>query len=177
MKTYFFILTTLIVCHSCVLNNKQPFEIKKAYIYPNSDNNFVLGKNICYYALADSFGRIIEQEAIREEDCITQKIIIDNNNLKIIQDSTNRYYLYAEKVFKINRILIDSLSCDFFNFDNLELSWDLDTDIYKKDNYVLIRSSDLRWCGLANQYRFMQLFDLKNMLCYEFFVNYYSCIP
>jgi hypothetical protein len=151
--------------------------VGKKYIYPNSEENFLLGKNICYYALADSLEEIVEPEVIREEDYITQRIMIDNKNLKIIQDSTNRHYLYSEKVFKINRISIDSLSGDFFNFDNLEISWDLGTDIYKRDQYVLMRSSDLRWCGSANQYRFMQFFDLNNMECYEFFVNYYSCLP
>jgi hypothetical protein len=115
------------------------YAVAGGYIYPNSEEDFLLGKNICYYALADSSGEIVEQEVIREEDYITQKIMIDNKNLKIIQDSINRYYLYAEKAFKINRILIDSLSGDFFNFDNLELSWDLGTDIYKKDKYVLMR--------------------------------------
>ena len=180
MKTYFLILTVLytIVCNSCISkNNRQTFVFEKTYIYPTSEEDFLLDKNICYYALAESLEEIVKPEVIREEDYITQRIKIDNENLKILQDSTDRYYLYAEKAFKINRILIDSLSGDFFNFDNIELSWDLGTEIYEKDRYVLMRSSDLRWCGLANQYRFIQFFDLKNMECYEFFVNYYSCIP
>jgi hypothetical protein len=182
MKTYLFVLIILYTTfffHSCICeNNKQVLGVEKTYIYPNSEKDFLLGKNICYYALADSFGEVIDpNKVIREEDYITQKIMIDDRNLQIVQDSTNRYYLYDEQPFKINRILIDSLSGNFFNFDNLELSWDLGTSIYKKNKSVLMISSDLRWCGLANQYRFIQFFDLKNMVCYEFFVNYYSCLP
>jgi hypothetical protein len=157
-------------------SNIQTKSIEIIYIYHNSKNDFLLGKDICYYALADSLDEIINSEVIREEDYITQKMMIDDKNLEIVQDSSIRYYLYNNQTFRIKRILIDSLLSDFFNFDDRVLSWDLGTNIYKKDKYVLMRSSDLRWCGLANQYKFIQFFDLENMQCYEFFVNYYSCI-
>ncbi|MFA5541608.1 MAG: hypothetical protein WC984_08045 [Bacteroidales bacterium] len=179
MKTYLYIIVILYALFNCSCinkNKKQITQVDIKYIQPNSNDDFLLGKNICYYTLPDSNGFInVENEVIRVESIIEQKISIDDEFLTLKQDSISRYYLYGEKEFKINRILIDSLSSDFFNFNTIELSWDIATDIYKKDKFVLIRSSDIRWCGLASQYSFIQFFDLYNMICYEFFINNNLC--
>ena len=148
-----------------------------------NSEQFLAGRNVCSLALAADFREIkppMVPWATDTADPFSESYLIDGKKLKIIQplkrfdfpDSFRRYS-YDGKAIKVIRILFDSLR---FNFNNIALDYgDVPKDVFQKDTHVLLRNEPMGWSGSANTYRFIQLFDFKKLICYEFFVNYYAC--
>lgn len=87
---------------------------------------------------------------------------------------SNRRYLYDGKEITTTRVLFDSLN---FDFNNITFDYgNSPQNIFQNESWILLRNQPVAWNGLANRYRFVQLFDLKKMICYEFFVDYYKCL-
>jgi hypothetical protein len=142
------------------------------------------GSNICDLVLANDFKEIkpsMISWATDLDDPYSESYIINNDSLKIWQPlkrfdlpDSNRRYFYKGKAIRTVRVLIDSLE---FNFNNISIDYGYEPrDIYQNGSYVLLRNEPVSWCGTANRFRFMQLFDLNDLVCYEFFADYYACL-
>lgn len=149
-----------------------------------SSKQFLADRNICDMALANNFKAIKPQMvpwATDPKDPYSESYFIDGKKLTILQPlkrfdlpDSNRRYFYDGKEIKTVRVLFDSLK---FNFTNITFDYgDSPQNIFQNENSILLRNEPVDWTGLANKYRFIQLFDLRKMICYEFFVNYYTCL-
>lgn len=149
-----------------------------------SQKQFFADKNICDIALANNFKEIKPQMvpwATDPNDPYSESYFIEGKKLTILQplkrfdipDSIRRYF-YDGKEIKTIRVLSDSLE---FDFNNITIDYDYSPqNIFQNGSCILLRNEPVDWTGSTNQYRFIQLFDLKKMICYEFFVNYYACL-
>jgi hypothetical protein len=161
--------------------------LPKATAFPKTDTvnveQLFIDTNICNFVLANDFKEIkpsMISWAEDPNDPYSESYIINNGRLKIWQPlkrldlpDSNRRYFYADKPIRSVRVLIDSLK---FNFNNISLDYGYESkNIFQQGNFVLLRNEPVTWNGLANRYRFIQLFDLKKLICYEFFANYYGC--
>jgi|GEM_PF-472752 len=117
-------------------------------------------------------------------DLYLEGVYIDNKLLKIYQPykidtishpekTKNRLYIYNGKRIRTTRIIIDSLK---FYFDDVFFQLD-SPEIYRKDSFIIWMDQPAGWCGLANQYEFIAIFDLKRLRCYETLINLYSICP
>ena len=151
-----------------------------------SVKQFLNGGQLCHVALAKGFHEIkpeMEAWATNPIDTFVESYIINGKRLTIsqplkrpeyFQDSA-RHYTYDMKTFKTIRVLIDSLP---FNFNDVTFDYGgFPLNVFQNDTAVLFKNQPLGWCGLANRYKFIQLFDLRKMICFEMFVDEYSCLP
>ncbi len=140
--------------------------------------------SLCDLTLAKGFDTIHPQIipwATDTANPYTESYIIDGKRLMIIQTlkqteskDSLRLYFFNNKKLKTIRLINDSLD---FNFNEVILDYgDKSKNIFKKGSQILLCNEPTTWTGLANQYRFIQLFDLNSYTCYECFANYYSCL-
>lgn len=145
---------------------------------------FLGNKNICSIVLADSFQEIkpmMVPWATDTSDLYSESYFINGIKLKILQPlkrfdlpDSNRRYIYGDRNIKVVRVLFDSLKFDF-NTVSIDYGYS-PKNVFQNKNYVLLRNEPVSWSGLANQYCFVQLFDLQKFVCYEFFANYDACL-
>lgn len=149
-----------------------------------SSTQFLADRNICDVALAKNFKAIKPQMvpwATDPKDPYSESYFIDGKKLTILQPlkrfdlpDSNRRYFYDDKEIKTVRVLFDSLK---FNFNTVSFDYGYSPqNVYQNKDFVILRNESADWSGLIGQYRFIQLFDFKKLVCYEFFVNYYACL-
>ena len=149
-----------------------------------SSKQFLAGRNICEVAIANNFKEIkppMVPWATDLKDPYSESYFIDGKKLTILQPlkrfdlpDSNRRYFYDGKEIKTVRVLFDSLK---FNFNSVTFDYGYSPqNIFRNKNSILLRNEPADWSGLIGQYRFIQLFDLRKMICYDFFVNYYACL-
>jgi len=146
-------------------------------------DKFFSTESICDFAVARNY-RVIAPQIIAwatdSADLTAESYIINGKRLTIfqplkrfdIQDSARRYS-YGKSAIRTVRVIIDTLN---FNFNNIAFDYGtIPKNVFQKGNFILLRNEPTDWSGLANRYSFIQLFDLTKLVCYEFFVDYYSC--
>ncbi|CAN5685598.1 hypothetical protein BH10BAC3_BH10BAC3_38800 [soil metagenome] len=149
-----------------------------------SSQEFLADKNLCGIVLANGFKEIRPQMvpwATDTSDPYSETYLIDGMKLKILQPlkrfdlpDSNRVYFYDGRLLNVVRVLFDSLK---FNFNNVTIDYGYSAkNVFQNAKYVLLRNEPVAWSGLANRYRFIQLFDFKKAICYELFVDYYACL-
>jgi len=165
-------------CNNPSNNNNNSFLVDTL-----NSRQFLGDSNICSLALASSFKEIKPQMiswATDSKDPYSESYLINGKKLTILQPlkrfdmpDSNRRYFYDEKPIKTIRVLFDSLR---FNFNDVTFDYGYSPEnVFQNGNYLLLRNEPVAWCGLANRYSFIQLFDLDKLICYEFFVDYYAC--
>lgn len=149
----------------------------------NNLQNILFEKDICYFAKHENFKKIAPEKIWHREE-LTNTLIegfILPDSLQIFQaeergkdNSIERWYKYKNKILKTTRIKIDSLN---FDFNTILIDYTASEEVYQKDNLILLINQPMGWSGLSNKFRFVQLFDLTDKKCYEFWVDIYSCDP
>lgn len=149
----------------------------------NADNlqDFLFEKDICYFAKHEDF-RKISPEKIWYRDEFTNTLIegfILPDSLQIFQseetkkdNSIKRWYKYKHSILETTRIKVDSLN---FDFNTISIDYAASEEVYQKDNFLLLINQPMGWSGLSNKFRFIQLFDLSDKKCYEFWIDINSC--
>ena len=88
--------------------------------------------------------------------------------VRVIRDSIDFFD------FNLEKPIIEKIAIEPFYFDSIFIDYGYSSEnVYQKGEFITLINAPSDWCGLANQYRFVQFFDLKNMVCYELFINYY----
>jgi hypothetical protein len=147
---------------------------------------FLNGRKLCDIALARGFHPIqpqMEPWATNPVDTFVESYVINGKWLTIsqplkrpenIKDSA-RIYTYDNKRMTTVRVIIDSLH---FNFNKVTFDYgSFPQNVFRRKNVVLLKNPPMTWCGLANRYKFIQMFDLNSMTCYEMLADEYSCLP
>lgn len=183
MKRYYIIvILTLFLLNCNRSSQKVNVNFNNNQVDSISINVFTKNKKLNYYVLdLDTIHPKSIGWAQNPNDIYVEGFYINNKELKIyqpnkidtIEDSKlkNRLYLYDNEKIKTIRVITDSLN---FNFNNIVINYDDSNEIFKKGNFIILINEPAGWCGTANQYRFVQIFDLRKFICYELFINFYA---
>lgn len=174
----FFFLVVFLGCDESKISSIQNEKIDSINV-----KTFFQKNSLCDLTLAKGFDTINPQIipwATDTANPYAESYIIDGKRLMIIQSlkqiefkDSSRLYYFNNKKLKTIRLINDSLD---FNFNEVILDYgNKSKNIFKKGTQILLCNEPTTWTGLANQYRFIQLFDLSSYTCYECFTNYYSC--
>jgi hypothetical protein len=189
---YVLLHISIIFAVSCKeVKNQNRVTTKKDFIVePNKINSIlknikdfnITGLKYCDFAKTINFNKIKPSVFYCKIDSITDEISYKNYKINIKQpyrfgdNKTNREVSLNKKKLMVKRLLIneDELK-NWYTFTNMLIDYQSSEGFYFDENYLLMINQPEGLSGRGNNISFIQFFDFKTKICYEFFLNNDLC--